>query len=54
MNIEDFFPSEDDKVVINEGKFKYEIMAVENNMIALVKLSIEEEQTSEETSTDEE
>ena len=50
----DRIPSEDDKVVINEGKFKYEIMVVENNMIALVRLSIEEEKTSEETSTDEE
>jgi putative hemolysin len=38
----DRIPSEEDNEVIYEAPYKYEIMAVENNIITLVRLSIEE------------
>ena len=50
----DRIPSEEDNTVINEYPYTYEIMAVENNMITLVKISIEEKQEESEEDANEE
>lgn len=38
-----FIPREDEKPSITEGRYKYDILAVENNMISLVKITINNE-----------
>lgn len=39
----DRIPSDDERFVVDDGKYKYEVLAVENKMISLVKLTINEE-----------
>lgn len=40
----DRIPSEDDKPVVEDNKYRFEILAVENKMISLVKLTIMDEE----------
>lgn len=47
----DRIPSEDDKPTINEGGYQYDVLAVENKMISLVKIIINDK-TVENTDTD--
>lgn len=38
----DRIPSDDEKIVVEDGRYRYEVLAVENKMISLVKLTINE------------